>query len=136
MPQLRMPGVCAWAITAFARVMEVGDIWLTPEQASEAAELGHLFVRSLVWLARAALVQGRPRYKVRPRLHSYACEVISKLRSGSLMNPKFCACWADEAFIGQVCNIGKAGPIHASTMGLRLLQRLEMNLNAHLAAQR
>ena len=35
-----------------------------------------------------------------------------------------------ESYIGQVCSIGKSTAVHTSTIGLRLLQRLMLHLNA------
>ena len=109
--------------------------FLTDDERHQAAECGLLYCRLHVLLARQALENGRPRFKVRPRLHQFVCEIIPKLRAGSRLNPKYTACFADESFIGRMCAIGKSN-VHPSTMGLRLLQRTLMQLNSHIVSAR
>lgn len=128
--ELKVHSVLTWAITEYAWILEQAEMWLTDEQALQAASAGNLYLEAHVYLARKALLQGRPRFKVRPRLHSFACETVAKLENGSRMNPKYCATWSDESYIGQVCSIGKSTAVHTSTIGLRLLQRLMLHLNA------
>ena len=132
-PQLQLPACMMWAVTSFGYVLEKGDIFLTPEERDRAVELGLLYVRAHVALAFDALSEHRPRYKVRPRLHSFCCECILRMMSGSLQNPKHSACWSEEDYIGQTCSIGKAKPVHPATIGRRVLERLQMVVNAELA---
>ena len=132
-PELKHHAVMCWAITEYAWTLEQANMWLTDAEAEKAAACGSLFLELHVFLARQALLAGRPRFKVRPRLHSFACETIAKMQSGSRLNPKFTATWSDESFIGQICGLGKSQAIHVASMGLRLLQRVVLNLNAHLA---
>eukprot|EP00439_Symbiodinium_sp_Y106_P003063 s9534_g1.t1 len=106
--ELKVHSVLTWAITEYAWILEQAEMWLTDEQALQAASAGNLYLEAHVYLARKALLQGRPRFKVRPRLHSFACETVAKLENGSRMNPKYCATWSDESYIGQVCSIGKS----------------------------
>ena len=131
-PELKHHAVLCWAITEYAWTLEQAGMWLTEAEASRAATCGSLFLETHVFLARAALLAGRPRFKVRPRLHAFACETIAKMQAGSRLNPKFTATWSDESYIGQVCGIGKSHSIHVNTMGLRMLQRIVLHLNSHL----
>ena len=134
-PELKFHAVMTWAITKFANVLHHGKVFLTDDERRQAAECGLLYCRLHVLLARQALENGRPRFKVRPRLHQFVCEIILKLRAGSRLNPKYTACFADESFVGRMCAIGKSN-VHPSTMGLRLLRRMLMQLNSHIVSAR
>ena len=132
-PELQLQAVAAWAVSLFGQCLDRGGVFFTEAERQCAAQSGLIFSQAHVALARRALLSGRPRYKVRPRFHSFLCEVVCKLLHGSTMNPKFTACWGDESYIGAVCQIGKCRAVHTSTIGLRLLQRLMLNLNSYLA---
>ena len=134
-PQLKVQAVLAWSITAFGCVCDRADVFFNDSERLQAAQLGLTYVQTHVWLAREALLQVRPRYKVRPRLHSFLCENVCKLLNGSALNPKYTATWADESFIGKSCGVAKQPAVHPSTVAKRLLQRLELNLNAYIAKQ-
>ena len=133
--ELKVPATCAWAVSQVGNTMDKAGLWFSESEAAQMVQCGLLYVQCHVWLAREALLAARPRYKVRPRLHSFLCEVIMKIRAGSRLNPKFTACWSDESYIGRVCAISKSNAVHPVTLGLRMLQRLEMQLNAHLAGE-
>ena len=109
-------------------------MWLSRDQAERAALAGMTYARCHLLLARVSLENRRPRFKIRPKLHSFVCEVCCKLLAGSTLNPRMTAAWSDESYIGKVCNIGCKAAIHMSTLGRRMLQRLLMQLNAHVAA--
>ena len=129
---LKAVAAVAWAAHQFGRVCDKGGLFFTNEEGQQAAQLGITYVQTHIYLARKALRDGRPRWKVRPRLHSFLCEVALKLHAGSCVNPKYTACWAEESFVGKVCNIGKATAVHPATLALRLLQRLQLELNVYL----
>ena len=112
---------------------ERNDIFFDEATAKRIYSLGLLYVQLHTMCAKDCLAEHRPRWKVRPRMHSSLCECLCKLANGSKMNPKHFSCWSDEDYIGQSCAIGKARSIHATTIGLRLLQRLCLVLNAELA---
>ena len=95
-PELKFHAVMTWAITKFANVLHNATVFFTDDERQQAAECGLLYCRIHVLLARQALMNGRPRFKVRPRFHSFLCEIILKLRAGSRLNPKYTACFADE----------------------------------------
>ena len=134
MPQLQRPVVMMWALMQFNWILEQSGLFFDDATAMRAYHHGLLYCQLHVLAAFDALQECRPRWKVRPRLHSLVCEVLCKLGNGSRLNPKFLACWSDEDYIGQSCAIGKSRCIHPSTLGLRLLQRLVLVLNAELAA--
>ena len=133
-PQLQRPAVMMWALMQFNWLLEQSGLFFDDATAMRAYHHGILYCQLHVLAALDALQECRPRWKVRPRLHSLVCEVLCKLANGSRLNPKFLACWSDEDYIGQTCGIGKSRSIHPSTLGLRMLQRLVLVLNAELAA--
>ena len=131
--ELKFPAVMAWSVTHFGFTLDRAGLFFTDSERLQAGRAGLTYVQTHVHCAREALLRCRPRYKVRPKLHSFLCEIVFKLLHGSTFNPRFTACWADESFIGQVCSVGKAKAVHPSTLSLRLLQRLQLNLNSRLA---
>ena len=133
-PELKRQAVACWALANWSYVIDMAEVFLTDVQARQAVESAKLYLQCHMLLARLALVAGRPRYKIRPRMHSYACEIVAKVDSGSRLNPKHTACFADESFVGKVCSVGLARPVHTSTLHLRLLQRMIMQLNAQVAS--
>ena len=122
-----------WALMSFNYELERNDMFFDEATAKRIYSLGLLYVQLHTMCAKDCLAEHRPRWKVRPRMHSFLCECLCKLANGSKMNPKHFSCWSDEDYIGQSCAIGKARSIHATTIGLRLLQRLCLVLNAELA---
>ena len=133
-PELQLQAVAAWAVSLFGQCLDRGGVFFTEAERQCAAQSGLIFSQAHVALARRARLSGRPRYKVRPRFHSFLCEVVCKLLVYmEAPNSKFTACWGDESYIGAVCQIGKCRAVHTSTIGLRLLQRLMLNLNSYLA---
>ena len=122
-----------WALMSFNYELERNDMFFDEATAKRIYSLGLLYVQLHTMCAKDCLAEHRPRWKVRARMHSFLCECLCKLANGSKMNPKHFSCWSDEDYIGQSCAIGKARSIHATTIGLRLLQRLCLVLNAELA---
>ena len=133
-PQLQRPAVMMWALMQFNWLLEQSGLFFDDDTAMRVYNHGLLYCQLHVLAAYDALRERRPRWKVRPRLHSLVCAVICKLANGSRLNPKYLACWSDEHYIGQSCAIGKSRSMHPSTIGLRMLQRLVLVLNAELAA--
>ena len=133
-PDLQVHSICAWSACHFQAVLDACGMWLSRDQAERAALAGMTYARCHLLLARVSLEKRRPRFKIRPKLHSFVCEVCCKLLAGSTLNPRMTAAWSDESYIGKVCNIGCKAAIHMSTLGRRMLQRLLMQLNAHVAA--
>ena len=104
---------------------------MTDQAAASVEEAGMLYLRSYMRLAEDALKAGRPRYKVRPKVHSFHCETLLKIRSGSKLNPRFHSCFNDEDYVGRVCAVGKQS-CHPSTMSRRLLERILLQTNTSL----
>ena len=125
-----------WALMSFNYELDSADIVLSEAAAQRATEFGLLYARLHVCMAHDAIQDRRPRYKLRPRAHSFVCETLCGMLNGSRMNAKYVSCWSDEDFIGQACGISRAKAIHPSSLGRRLLERLRMALNAHLAMPR
>ena len=127
-PQLQMPGAMAWALTKYGLLLDRCAFWLTEADAATADELGNLFLHLYLYLARSALAEKRPRWKLRPKFHSFACELINRK---SLVNPRFVGCAGEEDFIGKVCKVVK-GAVHPTTLARRVLERCMLGLNIHL----
>ena len=125
-----------WALMSFNYELESSDIFLSEAAAQRAIQFGLLYARLHVCLAHDAIQDRIPRYKLRPRAHSFVCETLCGMLNGSRMNAKYVSCWSDKDFIGQACGISRAKAIHPTTLGRRLLERLRMTLNAHLATPR
>ena len=127
-----------WALMSFNYELESSDIFLSEAAAQRAIQFGLLYARLHVCLAHDALhgQEPVPRYKLRPRAHSFVCETLCGMLNGSRLNAKYVSCWSDEDFIGQACSVSRAKPVHPATLGRRLLERLQLSLNAHLANPR
>ena len=121
--RLYAQGVCAWAITSFGSVLDNASLWLSEQQAQDAIDTGLLWCQIYMFLATQALQNCRPRYRIRPKLHSFYCEVIQRLYVGNRMNPRYLSCNNEEDFIGKVAAICK-GKCHPSSYCKRVLERL------------
>ena len=129
--ELRAPGVLAWAITKYGVLLDHCDLWLTPEEASLSVEFADLFVVLYLKLASKAINDKRPRYKIRPKYHSFFCEILSRTRSGSKLNPRYVGCNNEEDFVGKICGVLK-GAVHPASLGRRVLERFLLGLNMRL----
>lgn len=125
------PGICAWAITRFGTALDHASIWLSDEDAANVVDYGMLAMEIYMGLATQALVSCRPRYRVRPKLHSLVCEIIERLEAGMRLNPRFTSCAGDEDYIGKVASILK-GKSHPTTACKRALERLLLGINVML----
>ena len=132
-PQLQMPACMLWGLMKFNEICEKAGMFFTEEEAEMAVESGLLYSRCHVALAYDSFARATPRYKVRPRFHSFVCETLCRIKNGSRQNPKFASCWSEEDFIGQSCSIGMARALHPATLGRSILERLLLTLNAELA---
>ena len=131
-PELELCAVLAWSVTRFQAVLDSSSMWLSALQAQQAAEAGQLYVEVYAQLAARAMARAQPRYYIRPKLHSVACETIGRLRQGSKFNPRYVSCWQEEDFVGKLCARAKAA-IHPGSLSRRLLQRSLLYLNSWLA---
>ena len=131
-PELQPCAVLAWSVTTFQMVLDNAGTFLTEDEAARALEAGELYIRIYMHLACRSLAAAKPRYYVRPKLHSLACETLSRLRCNSRFNPRYVSCWTDEDFVGKVCSVSK-GSVHPTTLSLRILQRSLLYLNSWLA---
>ena len=129
--RLHAQGVCAWVITSFGSVLDNASLWLSEQQAQDAIDTGLLWCQIYMFLATQALQNCRPRYRIRPKLHSFYCEIIQRLYVGNRMNPRYLSCNNEEVFIGKVAAICK-GKCHPSTYCKRVLERLLLGINVHL----
>ena len=86
-------------------------------------------------MANQALAIGSPRFKIRPKYHSFACEIVDRIRGGNAINPQYLSCNGEEDLIGKLCSMLKKS-LHPSTYGQRALERAMLGLNVHLMALR
>ena len=129
--KLRAPAVLAWAITKYGVLLDHSELWLTPEAAAASVEFADLFILLYLKLAAQALSEKRPRYKIRPKFHSFFCEIVNRTRSGSKLNPRCVGCNNEEDFVGKICGVIK-GAVHPASLGRRVLQRFVLGLNMRL----
>ena len=127
-PQLHMAGAMAWALTKYGLLLDRCSFWFSEDDKATADELGSLFLHMYLSLARDALEKKRPRWKIRPKFHSYACELVNRK---SLVNPRFVGCAGEEDYIGKVCRVAEAS-LHPATLARRVLERCMLGLNCHL----
>ena len=129
--KLHHAGALAWALTKFGVLLDRCSFWLTDSDAADAVELGLLFLHLYNYLAASALQSCKPRWKLRPKMHSFACEAIRRIQDGSRVNPRFVGCCGEEDYIGKIATICK-GSVHPSTLARRVLERCMLGLNVHL----
>ena len=126
-----MQAVLCWAVTKFGWILDQAGLWLTDAQAADAVDYGVLFVQTFMWLARDALENARPRYKLRPKMHSFFCEVLMRMHHGGRTNARWVACFSEEDYIGKICGMIRKA-VHGSTFGRRSLERALLGVNTHL----
>ena len=107
-------------------------MWLSEAAANKAVHAGMLYIQTYVQLAHDCLQKMVPRYKVRPKCHSFHCETVLRIKGGSRANPRFFSCFNDEDFVGRSCSVGKQS-VHPVTLAKRVLERLLMHTNTWLA---
>ena len=129
--ELYYQAVCAWALHQFGTLLDSCKLFLNDDEADRVVNLGMLYLQTYMRLAERCLAQSIPRYKVRPKIHSFHCETLLKIRAGSRVNPRFHSCWNDEDYVGRCCTVGKQA-CHPSTMARRVLERLLLQTNAWL----
>lgn len=134
--KLYAQGVCAWSITRFGQALDHSSIWLSEEDANEATDSGLLYLQTFMLLAKTALDERRPRYRLRPKMHSFCCEILQRLYSGSRLNPRFVGCSMEEDYVGKLISILKSKSCHPSTFGKRVLERAILGINVHLMSIR
>lgn len=129
--KLHKMGVLAWSITNFGLVLDHASLWLTEQEAADAIDQGLLYIQLYMHLATEAWEQKRPRYRLRPKIHSFQCEILQRLCAGSRLNPRFISCSNEEDLIGKVMAIVK-NKVHASTLARRVLERYMLGINVFL----
>jgi hypothetical protein len=87
--ELRLQYVCCASLAQFSAVLDSSQQWLSDDQRGSAVQHGQRYVTSFIRLAAAALREGRPRYKVRPKLHAFCCKIVNRMRGGSRFNPRY-----------------------------------------------
>ena len=110
-----------WALAEWSYVVETSGTWMDDRTALRAVQLAKLYLQTHMLMARRSLLSGQPRWKIRPRMHSFACEISARMENGSRMSPREAACWGDESWIGRTCHVGLAPAVHTSTLHLRIL---------------
>ena len=131
MKQLHLQAVCAWALHQFGFILDSHGLFLSDYAAERVETSGLLYLQCYVRLAESALAMSRPRYKLRPKVHSFHCETLLKLRGGSRVNPRFHSCFNDEDYVGRCCSVGKQA-CHPNTMARRVLERILLQTNTWL----
>ena len=86
-----------------------------------------LYLKLHIWLAARAVRECTPLYKIRPKFHVLACEILLPIKHGSRFNPRFTSCMGDEDLIGQFMLTVRG--VSARSMTLRSLQRYVLELN-------
>ena len=95
---------------------------------------GRLYIQTLIALAAESVRLGRPRFKVRPKVHVLQCEILLRIESGARFNPRYASCFVEEDRAGQITAIAKAS-VHASTVSKRYLERWLLQYNSFLAGE-
>ena len=116
-------------------MLDQSSMWLSDEAAGASVQFADIFILLYLKLAYEALVAKRPRWKMRPKYHSFFCEIINRTRAGSRINPRHVGCAGDEDMVGKVCGILK-GSLHPVTLGKRILERCLLGINVRLMTLR
>jgi hypothetical protein len=125
-PDFAVQAECAWGMAAYMHVLDTAGQWLTPAQAASAIEAGTAYLTNYVTLANKAASMAKPRYKLKPKLHSFQHQHVENLKT-SAFNPRYASCWGDEDMIGRLATCSRG--THPNTVGLRVLQRFVLELN-------
>lgn len=128
--RLHAPGLMAWAITKYGVYLDRCNMFLTAENAEQACKFATLFLHLYLWLAGRAIQERRPLYKMRPKYHSFSCELVNRSKTNRI-NPKYVGCAMEEDYIGKIASVCK-GATHPLTLGKRVLQRCLLGLNVYL----
>ena len=78
--ELHDQAVCAWAIHTFGQTLDGAKMWLNEAAADKAVNAGLLYIQTYVALANDYLQKFVPRYKVRPKCHSFHCETVLRIQ--------------------------------------------------------
>ena len=89
-------------------------------------------METLIALAQTCVQSGRPRYKIRPKVHILHCQILLRLEAGSRFNPRYGSCFIEEDLVGQVVRLVKQS-VHSNTVSRRTLQRWCLQYNSWLA---
>ena len=91
---------CCWGIAEYGRLTRRGGEVLEETKASAVVAAGKAFLQSFSWLADHAKASGMQRWKVRPKMHMFAHQLMMVEMTG--WNPKAWSCWMDEDFMGRL----------------------------------
>ena len=105
-PEARQTATMIWALAAFFEVLDESGRWLTHSQQQKALRCGHLYQVCYQQLAAANLQRHRLNYKIRPKQHYFACQLLGQIASFSL-NPRYVHCFPDEDFMGCMSRLAK-----------------------------
>ena len=92
----------------------------------------YMFMQKYLCLASAAVREGRPNYKIRPKFHELH-HILHDLDEGSRINPRLLANWANETSVARLTNTSKS--THPASVGRRVLERWLVELQVRLDAQ-
>jgi hypothetical protein len=101
----KIRSTCAWAYADWLHTLDLSDRIFLPTQRDRASRSGRLFLVTYQTLAEESIAERTWLYKVRPKHHDYD-HVVMLLEAGSLLNPRFLTCFAEEDLMGKLKRIG------------------------------
>jgi len=116
--KLGMTSTCAWALAPFHWVMDTNTQFLSESAAQDAQSAGNIFLSTWSKLARDALDEGVPNFRIRPKHHYFQHLVLGL---GSCENLRYLFCFADEDFMGRVTRLARKS--HRAVCIERTLQK-------------
>jgi hypothetical protein len=116
----KLVGTMIWALADFCQCLDRAGKWLSDDETKRALSSGTLYLTSYQALAAANLIRRRCNYKVRPKLHYFAHQILRQIET-SRLNPRHLHCFGDEDFIGRIARLAKL--TSGQTTSLRTLQR-------------
>ena len=116
----RIAGTLLWSLASFFDTLDCSSTWMTEDQTRRALRLGALYQLSYQELASRNLQRGRLNYKLRPKQHYFACQLLGQIEQCSL-NPRCTHTFCDEDYMGRVATL--ASKTSGRNASLRTLQR-------------
>jgi hypothetical protein len=94
-----------WCFHRFISVLDMGGLWLSPEDAYEASSMGRSFLLCYQYMAAMMLARRECFYVLKPKFH--ALDHMLTMIATTYENPRFHAVWMEEDLAGKVARIAK-----------------------------
>ena len=108
-----------WALSDFLHTLDTSPQFMSLEQVERAARSAQTWQSCYQWLSAEALANAAPLWKMRPKAHYIAHQLVDM--QATRENPRHQMCFVDEDFLGKVKRL--ASKCGKATVTRRALQR-------------